>query len=252
MNYSDIFNLLVILITGFFTGFINTIAGGGSLISLPVLIFMGLDSNVANASNRIGILFQSLSAIKGFQSKGISAYPYSLYLGISSSFGALLGAKIAVDIKDETFNDILAIVMILVAISMAFQTPKTSVNIPEKMSLKTQLIGVAIFFFVGIYGGFLQAGVGFIMILTLTSLNGFTLAKTNSAKVFIVAVYTCVALVVFAYKGIINWKYGLLLAVGNTLGGWIASRWSVEAGDVWVKCFIIIAIVALAIKLLFL
>ena len=247
----DFFYFLIVIVVGLISGFLNTVAGGGSLITLPVLIFLGLPSNVANASNRIGIIFQSISAVRGYQSKGISAYPYSLFLGISALFGALLGAKIAVDITGEFFNKILAVIMILVVLIMIFSPiSKTGIS-PEKMSLKNQLLGIVIFFFIGIYGGFIQVGVGFLMLLTLTYLNNFTLVKSNSAKVLIVLVYTCAAVAVFAYERIINWKYGLLLAVGNAIGGWFASRWSVDKGDVWVKRFIFITVFALAIKLWF-
>jgi uncharacterized membrane protein YfcA len=247
----DFLSILILIFTGLIVGFLNTVAGGGSLISLPILIFMGLPSNVANASSRIGILFQSASAVKGFQSKNISTYPYNLFLGISALLGALLGAKIAVDIKGETFNKILAIVMILLVFSIIFKPSNKTQLLAEKMSLKYQFIGTLLFFFVGIYGGFIQAGVGFIMIVILTSLNKFTLVKSNSAKSFVILVYTCAAIIVFAYEGIINWPYGLTLAVGNAIGGWFASRWSVVKGDEWIKSFLLITVIALAIKLWF-
>ena len=247
----DYFYFLIVILIGLISGFLNTVAGGGSLITLPILIFMGLPSNVANASNRIGIIFQSVSAVKGYQSKGISASPYSLFLGVSALFGALLGAKIAVDIDGAFFNRILAIIMIIVVFTVVFNPKKETDILTEKMSFKAQLIGILIFFFLGIYGGFIQAGVGFLMITTLTYLNNFTLVKSNSAKVLIILVYTSAAVAVFAYEGIINWKYGLMLAVGNTIGGWFASRWSVDKGDVWVKRFIFVTVIALAIKLWF-
>ena len=247
----DYFYFLIVILIGLISGFLNTVAGGGSLITLPMLIFMGLPSNVANASNRIGIIFQSMSAVKGYQSKGVSAYPYSLFLGISALLGALLGAKIAVDIDGYFFNKVLAITMVIVVFTVVFNKNKQTDILREKMSPRNQLIGILIFFFLGIYGGFIQAGVGFLMITTLTYLNNFTLVKSNSAKVLVVLVYTSAAVAVFAYEGIINWKYGLMLAVGNTIGGWFASRWSVEQGDVWVKRFIFITVIALAIKLWF-
>ena len=247
----DFLYFLIVILIGLISGFLNTVAGGGSLITLPVLIFMGLPSNVANASNRIGIIFQSMSAVKGYQSKGISAYPYSLFLGVSALFGALFGAKIAVDITGGFFNKILAVIMILVLLTIVFNPINKIAILTEKMSFKNQLIGILIFFFLGIYGGFIQAGVGFLMIITLTYLNNFTLVKSNSAKVVVVLIYTSAAVAVFAYEGIINWKYGLMLAVGNAIGGWFASRWSVDKGDVWVKSFIFITVIALAIKLWF-
>ena len=243
--------LIIILLVGLITGFINTWAGGGSLISLPVLIFLGLPSNVANGTNRLGILAQGIFAVQGFKSKGISAYPYSLYLGISSVFGAILGAKIAIDIQDSIFNKILALVMVLVILNTIFNSPTSIDNSQEKTAFKDQLLGIICFFFIGIYGGFIQAGVGFLIITALTSINKFNLVKANSAKVFIVVVYTMMAVIIFASENKINWLYGLNLGIGNAIGGWFASRWSTELGDVWIKRFLLVTVIALALKLWF-
>jgi len=92
------FDFFLILLAGLTGGFLNTVAGGGSLITLPVLIFMGLPSSVANATNRVAIILQTIFAVSGFKSKGVSTFPYSLYLGISALFGATIGARLAVDI----------------------------------------------------------------------------------------------------------------------------------------------------------
>ncbi len=244
--------LLLVLSVGSISGFLNTVAGGGSLITLPILItVIGLPSNIANATNRVAIVFQNLSAVKGFHNKGISAYPYSLYLGIAAVPGAILGAMLAIDIRTELFNKLLAIVMVAIVLTTIFQRKTKVTNKLEQLNFKEQLIGVIIFFFVGIYGGFLQAGVGFLIITILTTLNNFSLVKTNSAKVFTVMIYTLAAVIIFAIKGKINWTYGLTLAAGNTIGSWIASHWSVDKGDIWVKRFITVTVIALAIKLWF-
>ena len=244
--------LLLVLSVGSISGFLNTVAGGGSLITLPILItVIGLPSNIANATNRVAIVFQNLSAVKGFHNKGISAYPYSLYLGIAAVPGAILGAMLAIDIRTELFNKLLAIVMVAIVLTTIFQRKTKVTNKLEQLNFKEQLIGVIIFFFVGIYGGFLQAGVGFLIITILTTLNNFSLVKTNSAKVFTVMIYTLAAVIIFAIKGKINWTYGLTLAAGNTIGAWIASHWSVDKGDIWVKRFITVTVIALAIKLWF-
>jgi len=244
--------LLLILSVGSMAGFINTVAGGGSLITLPILItVIGLPSNIANATNRVAIVVQNISAVKGFENKGISAYPYSLYLGIAAIPGAILGAELALDIRTELFNKMLAVVMVAIVLITIFQRNIERKELPEKLSFKDQLMGVIVFFFIGIYGGFLQAGVGYIIITVLTSLNNFSLVKTNSAKVFTVMVYTLAAVIIFAMKGKINWTYALSLGVGNAMGAWIASHWSVDKGDVWIKRFVAVTVIALAIKLWF-
>lgn len=114
-------------------------AGGGSLITLPVLIFMGLPSSVANGTNRIGILFSSFSAHCGFKSKGINTFPFSIYLGISALLGSLIGAKIAISVEDDIFNKILSVIIIVVSILILFK-PKTKLNFnSEKRVLKRLL-----------------------------------------------------------------------------------------------------------------
>ncbi|MGK7393801.1 MAG: sulfite exporter TauE/SafE family protein [Candidatus Cyclobacteriaceae bacterium M3_2C_046] len=245
------FNALIILFTGFAAGFINTIAGGGSLLALPVLIFLGLPSSVANATNRVAIFLQNVSGVAGFKSKGISAYPYSLWLGISALLGAIIGAKLAVDIKGDLFNKILAIVMVVVILLTIFNPGRSKHQLEEKMNVKARFTGILIFFFIGIYGGFIQAGVGFLIIASLTSINRFSLVKTNSAKVFVILIYTSAALVVFILENKINWTYGLVLAAGNASGAWIGSRWSVDKGDKWIKRILVVTVIALATKLWF-
>jgi uncharacterized membrane protein YfcA len=115
---------LIVIAAGIVAGFLNVVAGGGSLITLPLLIFLGLPSAVANATNRIAIVGQNIFAVAGFRSKGINTWPYSLYLGISALFGAIVGAKIAVDIDDKLFNRILSIVMILVEVAIVIHPIK--------------------------------------------------------------------------------------------------------------------------------
>ena len=242
---------ILILITGLIAGFANTVAGGGSLLSVPVLIFLGVPPVMANATNRVAIFFQNIFAVRGFRSKGVDAFPYAYWLSGSALIGAIIGAKIAVEIEGELFNKILAVVMIAVIGITVFRPFKSATGDAEKLDFKNQVIGTIAFFFVGIYGGFIQAGVGFFVIAILASVNNFSLVKTNSAKVFIILVYSIAALAVFIYEDVIHWTYGLTLAVGNSLGGWFGSRWQVDKGDLWVRRVLIVAVTVMAIKLWF-
>jgi uncharacterized membrane protein YfcA len=246
----DLLNILILLAVGLFAGCLNTLAGGGSLLSLPVLIFLGLPPNVANATNRVAIVLQNIFAVRGFKSKGVSVYPFNLWLGISAFCGAIVGAFLAVDIDKEVFNRILAVVIVAVVVYMAIN-PLKNINKPENMGKKATITSIIIFFFVGIYGGFIQAGVGYLMIMALTLVNGFSLVKTNSIKVFVALTYTLVALGIFIYYGIVNWEFGIPLAIGNATGGWLASRWSVNKGDNWIRYIVMVTASAFAIKLFF-
>ncbi|WP_378174328.1 sulfite exporter TauE/SafE family protein [Aquimarina sp. SS2-1] len=241
--------LLLLALVGFIAGVINTIAGGGSLLTLPMLIFMGLPPNVANGTNRIGIFIQSITSVAGFRSKGIKPSVFSVYLGISALIGSLIGAKIAIDIKGETFNKILAIVMLLVVFFIVFK-PKVNVkNLVERIQGRYRLFSILAFFVIGIYGGFIQAGVGIFILLALTSINRMGLVQSNAVKALVVFIYTIGALTVFAFSEQIDYLYGFVLAFGNASGGWLSSRWSVKKGDGLVKIFLVIMVIAMAIKL---
>ncbi|WP_108867310.1 sulfite exporter TauE/SafE family protein [Aquimarina aquimarini] len=241
--------LLILACIGFIAGVINTIAGGGSLLTLPLLIFMGLPPAVANGTNRIGIFIQSIFSIAGFKSKGIKPSSFGIYLGISALIGSLIGARIAVDIKGDTFNKILAIVMIIVVLFMVFK-PKINIqDLVDRTQGKHLWISIFVFFLIGIYGGFIQAGVGIFILLGLTSINHLNLVKSNAIKALVVFIYTIGALAVFIYNNQIDYIYGFVLAIGNASGGWIASRWSVKKGEGLVKIFLIIMVITMAIKL---
>ncbi|MBW1298049.1 sulfite exporter TauE/SafE family protein [Aquimarina litoralis] len=241
--------LVILAFVGFFAGIINTIAGGGSLLTLPMLIFMGLPPSVANGTNRIGIFIQSITSVAGFKSKGIKPTLFGVYLGLSALIGSIIGAKIAIDIKGDTFNRILAIIMLIVVLFMVFKPKVTLDNMIERTKGKYRFLSIVTFFIIGIYGGFIQAGVGIFILLALTSINKMNLVSSNAVKALIVFIYTIGALFVFIYNNQIDYLYGFVLAFGNASGGWIGSRWSVKKGDGLVKIFLIIMVIAMAIKL---
>jgi len=245
------YHYVMLVAVGFVVGFINTIAGGASLISLPFLIFLGLPPAVANGTNRVAIVVQTAMGVMGFKSKGVSTFPFNIYLGLSALLGSVLGAYIAVDIKGETFNRILAIIMIAVVLIIAFKPRIKLEALPERLTGKYLWIGIIAFFFIGIYGGFINAGIGFIILLFLHYVNHLSLVRANATKVAVVLMYTLAALAVFILNDRVIWEVGLVLAIGNGLGAWVSSRVSVDRGDGFVKTFLIVIVAAMAIKLWF-
>ena len=241
----------LLILAGFVAGFMNTMAGGGSLLTLPLLIFLGLPAAVANGTNRVAIFMSTLSATAGFKSKGVSNFPFNIYLGFSGLIGALIGAKIAIDIKGELFNKILAIIMILVVLLIVFKPKISYSELMERLTGKHLFVSVIAFFFIGIYGGFINAGIGFVIMLFLHYYNRLDLVKVNATKVVIVLIYTSGALITFALADKVNWTYGIFLATGNFVGGWTSSRWSVKKGENTIKIFLLIIVVLMSIKLWF-
>lgn len=243
--------LFFLILIGFVAGVINIMAGGGSLLTLPMLIFLGLPPSIANGTNRVAILIQNVFSISGFRSKGVNTFPYSVYFGISAMLGAILGAQIAIDIRGELFNRILAVVMVFVVTYLVLNRKTRYEDLVERISGKHLWISLILFFFIGIYGGFIQAGTGFLILLVLSGVNRFSLVKSNAIKVVVAFIYTISALAIFVWNDQVNWKFGLVLSIGNALGGWFASRWSVRKGDGVVKVFLIIMVTIMAIKLWF-
>jgi uncharacterized membrane protein YfcA len=240
----------IIVLVGFIAAFLNTVGGGGSLFSVPILTFLGLPITIANATSRVAILSQNVFAVGGFKSKGVKLpLPYAIYLGLASLGGGIAGSLLASRMSDEMFKKIFVVVMIFSVGLVLYDPFKTKGE--EKLSVRHQWIGVICFLVIGVYGGFIQAGIGFLVIAVLSLVNNLSLVKSNYIKVFAAIVYTGVSVIVFAWQGKIDWFIGLVLAIGHALGGWYASRWSVNAGDVWIKRIMIISVVGMAVKLWF-
>ncbi len=245
------YHYILLIVVGFAVGFINTIAGGGTLLSLPVLIFLGLPPNVANGTNRVAIIIQTAFATAGFKSKGVTTFPFNAYLGASALLGAIIGARIAVDIDGAVFNKILAVIMIAVVLIVFFKPEINLKDVNERLTGKYLWLGMLAFFIFGIYGGFINAGIGFIIILFLHFFNHMSLVRANATKVAVVCIYTLSALVVFVLNDKVNWIIGFVLAIGNALGAWIASRVSVNKGDGFIKIFLLMVVGIMSIKLWF-
>ena len=240
-----------LILVGFFVSIINTMAGGASIITLPILIFLGLPSNVANGTNRIALMMTAFSANMGFKSKGISTYPFSAYTGLFALFGSVIGAHIAVDINDEIFNKILSFIMILVILIIIFKPRIVNANLAVRLTGKHLKLSCLVFFFVGLYGGFINAGIGFVIMLFLHFYNRLNLIRVNATKVVIVLVYTIGAFLTFLFNDLVNIPYGICLGIGTLIGGWNASRFSVDKGEGVVKIFLVISAIIIAIKLWF-
>lgn len=234
---------------GVAAGFVNAVSAAGSLISLPILIFTGLPAGDANATNRVGVLFQNISSALGFRTKGIKTEPYMWWLAAASVPGALLGAWFSLKIPDEVFNRILSVVMLVFLVLTLANPLKNAASSEPRMDRKYKVIGVIAFFFSGMYGGFIQAGSGFFIMAGCMFIHRFNIVKANYYKAVIMLVYTVAAFLLFLFHGHINWLYGLVLSVGMATGGFLGSRWSIVAGEKLIKIFIVVVISALSVYL---
>ena len=255
LNHSFV-QFAIVITTGICAGFLNTVAGGGSLLTLPVLIFLGLDgATIANGTNRVAIMIQNTVGVAGFRRKGVSDFRYGIFISIPAMIGAVIGAFLVINLgkfdkSGVIFNRLLAIIMVgvlVITLSNPFKKFQSDV---ENLGVLRRIWAALLFFFLGVYMGFIQAGVGFMIIATLTIVNGFNLVRTNALKMFVVLFCTFVALVVFVVNGHVNWEVGIALGGGNAVGAWIGSHWAVEKGDKWIRIILVIMVMAFAVKLI--
>jgi hypothetical protein len=243
----EINDLLILFGVGSLAGFINVMAGGGSALTLPALIFIGLDSATANGTNRIALLIQNIAAISSFRREKVTGLKQGVLFAVFTLPGAIVGALVAIEIGDELFRRLLAVVMIGIVISL-FVSSATSGN-NERDQTKHSIWIYPALFALGFYGGFLQVGIGFLLIAALFHLGRFNLVRVNMNKVLIILVYTIPALVIFTWSGHVNWFFGLSLALGNAVGAWWGARVAVRGGDRVIRIVLSLAIILMALKL---
>ena len=271
----ELWQFIVLAALGVVAGIVNVIAGGGTLLTLPAMILMGVEPQTANGTNRIAILAQNVTAITSFRKRGFSDFRLSFSLALATLPGAVAGALVGTRVEGVVFNRLLALVMIAVIVMMvakrlrrkradAKPEGKTGGNTGDSSTAppscggghvsglsRGQLIaGHLCMLGVGFYGGFIQAGVGFLFIAVMNRVMGIDLVRVNMHKVFIIAVYTAAALAVFLVRGNVLWPLGLVVAVGNSAGGWIGAHLSVAKGEDFIRLVIEIALAVMAVKLL--
>jgi uncharacterized protein len=244
------FTVALLIGSGVLVGFINTLAGGGVAISIAVLMMLGLPANIANGTNRIAVIFQNITSVQAFGQQKLLPWRKATYLAIPTIIGSIIGAWIAVDIDEAFFRKAMAVIMLVM---LFFVIVKPSVWLKERPHLTEKpvsIIEIIIFFFIGIYGGFIQIGVGYYLLAGIVLGSGFDLVRANAIKVWIVLLYTIAALAVFIFNKQVHWQYGLVHAIGNVIGAFIASKMAIRRGVDFVRWVIIVVILVFSADLL--
>ena len=242
--------IVVLGFAGVIAGWLNVMAGGGSLVTVPIMLFMGVPGPIANGTNRIAILAQNISAVTAFRRRGYSDFKLGLSLAAAASLGALGGASLGVHLEGVWFNRVVALVMIAVLVLMVTGRDKEKPTGGEGKA-KNLLAGHLLMIFAGAWGGFIQLGVGFILMPILHRVMGLDLVRVNMHKVLIVLVYTVVALIVFSSQLELLWWTGFGLAVGNSIGGWLGAHTTITHGEALIRRVLYIALSVFIVKLLF-
>ncbi|HET7132022.1 MAG TPA: sulfite exporter TauE/SafE family protein [Gammaproteobacteria bacterium] len=241
---SHLLLLAAVPITGFAAGFINTLAGSGSLITLPILILLGLPANVANGTNRVGVLLQNVVAVTTFRRSGILDSTSTPKLVLPAVVGALVGAALAVDLDETLLRRIIGVLM-LAMLPLILLKPERWLDERATGRPARLWVEVPVFFAIGVYGGFIQAGVGIFLIAAFVLGAGFNVLRANALKNLTNLLTTAAALVVFVINDQVDWAVGLTLAVGQAAGAWVAARMAVKRGAPFVR-WAVIALVVLS------
>ncbi len=238
--------LVMIFFVGIMASFINIMAGGGSVLTLSAMMFLGLNAPVANGTNRIGLLVECISGATAFKKEKFTEINKSLIYGLFALPGAVIGSLFAINISNVLFQRILGVVMIFIVITLIL--PKKSDEQISSTAKASNALVYPMMFLIGLYGGFIQAGVGFIIMFSMRQLLKLDLVAINMYKVYIVLIYTIPVFLIFGLTRNINWYYAAALGSGNALGAWLSVRVSINKGEKVIKIVLVIAIMLMAFR----
>lgn len=246
----DAAQLSILAAGGFAAGVINTLAGGGSLITVGLLVFLGVPGTLANGTNRVGVLMQNLTTAWRFRAEGLSGFRGAVPVLVPLLLGSALGAWAIAQVTPAFFERLFGVVMLLLLVPML--RPGRSEPLAEPTGAGgawSPGVGFAVFFAIGLYGGALQAGVGIFLLFAL-SRAGYDLVRANSIKAVVIASLTAVAVPVFVVAGQVVWPEALALGAGFVLGGWVGVHVAVKGGERVIRPVLVVAVVALAARML--
>lgn len=235
---------------GFIAGIVNTIAGGGSFMTLPALMFVcGMDPKIANGTNRVAILLSSASAAATFHRHGHLDKKLALRLAIPTLLGAPLGAGLAIYLPSDAFRPIFGVLFLTMAVVLIINPGRLT----EKSAIYPQAERFIspIFFGIGVYVGFIQAGMGLLLLMAMSLIHSGDMVGANAIKNLIGFTVTLVAMLLFLASGLIDWVPALLMAAGNVVGGVVGAKLAINKGNKLVIVFLVVVMVATGIQLLF-
>ena len=236
-------------VLGAVVSLINSIAGGGSTLSLPIMIFLGMPATVANGTNRIGLIIGNCSSAFNLMKHGYLNKKIFMQLVIPTFLGALVGACFLVHIGDKAFQAILAVVICLVVVMSNLRKDILG-KPPAAPPAKLTPLGAIGFFGIAVYGCIVQVGVGFVQIFGLTRYTGLEPIRVNALKNALTNVFLIVSTTALGIAGKIDWPIAIVMAAGAWLGGYLGSFTQRKKGNKFIQHFISVCSVAMAVYLI--
>lgn len=215
----------------FVAGAINTLAGNGSVITLSILTdLIGLPANVANGTNRVGVLLQAAGSGKGFAKNKVTDLSKSKHIIFLTIIGAIVGVLVATQVSNDQFMFVFKYLMIIMLLVILVK-PERWLQDSDVITLPVWL-STPVFLALGFYGGFIQMGMGIFFLAVLVLLSKYSMMEANAIKTIVIFIYTIVVLAIFAWKGLVNWEVGIIMAIGQTLGGYLTAAYATKLPNI--------------------
>ena len=243
--------IVLVAVTGLVAGFINTLAAGGSNLTIPALMIMGLPADIANATNRVGVMMQSVGGLKGFHALGRLPRDDLPAILLPTIIGSVIGSALVVVLSAELLKPLLLITMISLTIIMLVRPHDLNhAHGTEALRVTESRTAPWLLFFAGVYGGFVQAGVGFVLIAALAGALRYDLVSATAIRLACTLVFTAVALVIFIIDDLVMWIPGLILGVSSMLGASIGVRVAINVSPKVLRWFLLIMTVCASVAAL--
>ncbi|MDD2622722.1 MAG: sulfite exporter TauE/SafE family protein [Bacteroidales bacterium] len=242
--------IVTLIVSGFIVGFVNTLAGGGSVISMTLFMMLGLPPAVANGTNRIAVFLQNLTAVAVFKKNKVLTFQKSIKYVIPVALGSVLGSNIVLAVNETFFNYFFIGVILIMVLVVLLKPQLWLKENPRKINRHMDIIQWMSYVMIGIYGGFIHVGIGYFLIAMLVLVGGYDLLKANAIKNLIVLMYVPFSLIPFILYDQVRYDYGLIHAIGNIIGAFIASNWATKLGNRFIRYILIFLMLVSCIQVL--
>lgn len=250
MEYDPLY-LALLAIAGIAAGFINTIAGGGSVFTLPALMLLGLPADVANGTNRVGVVMQSLAAVAGFKHHGKLDLNTTFPIVLPTIIGSVIGASTASMIPPDILKPLLLGTMIVMTLIVVLKPSTIPSSLESPKTVQETPTATLWLFASGLYGGFVQAGVGFILLAALVGALRYDLVRANALKMLCTLVFSGFALIIFIIQDQVLWVPGLVMGVSTIIGVHFSVKFAISAQQSTLKWALLGMALLVAVAALF-
>jgi len=245
----ELYHYIIAIIGGFIAAIMNTLAGYGSIITLTILMdVLGLPANMANGTNRVNILANGVAGSLGYYKNGKLSIENGKWILITVCLGAVVGILIAVNVSNEQFRDIFKYLVVVLFLSIIVNPKRWIREISEVTNLPWWKL-ILIYFPIGVYGGFIQMGMGIVFLMAAVLVSKYTIIKANALKLVLIVIYTIISIFIFHYNGLIDWKIGGVLSIGTAAGGYLTANYASKIKNANLYAYRFLVVIVLIVML---